>query len=204
VFERFTESARQVIVLAQDEARALRHNYLGTEHLLLGVLRSDSAAAKALGSLGVALEPARAQVAAIVGQMDHAPVGQVPFTPRAKKVLEVSLREAVGLGHSYIGPEHILLGLARENDGVALRVLLDAGADASAIRAVVEREVPGDPPGAPVWVQSPNDVAFVRVTHGGSEDRQRLLGLWLAARAVWLAAAIVFGLGLLVGWLIWG
>jgi ATP-dependent Clp protease ATP-binding subunit ClpA len=135
VFERFTERARQVVVLAQDEARALKHNYIGTEHLLLGLLREEEGlAARVLESLDVTVEEVRAQVARIVGQGDEATTGQVPFTPRAKKVLELSLREGLALGHNYIGTEHILLGLARENEGVASRILLDFGADAETIR----------------------------------------------------------------------
>jgi len=138
VFERFTERARQVVVLAQDEARTLRHNYIGTEHLLLGLLREEEGlAAHVLGSLGVTLEAVRAQVARIVGTGDEATAGQVPFTPRAKKVLELSLREALSLSHNYIGTEHVLLGLARENEGVAARILLDFGVDAETIRETV-------------------------------------------------------------------
>ena len=151
MFERFTERARQVVVLAQDEARALKHNYIGTEHLLLGLLRDpESVAGEVLSSLGVRLEEVRGQVARLVGQGDEAAVGQIPFTPRGKKVLELSLREALSLRHEYIGPEHILLGLARENEGVAARILLDFGADADMIRSAVGEnlgvEVPMGPP----------------------------------------------------------
>ena len=115
MFERFTERARQVVVLAQDEARALKHNYIGTEHLLLGLLREEQGlAARVLESLGVTVEEVRIQVARIVGQGDELAMGQIPFTPRSKKILELSLREALSLGHDYIGTEHLLLGLARE------------------------------------------------------------------------------------------
>src|SRR5437016_5732451 len=125
MFERFTERARQVVVLAQDEARLLKHNYIGTEHLLLGLLRSeDSPAHAVLGSLGIAIEDVRVQVARIVGPGKDEVSGQIPFTPRAKKVLELSLRESVGLGHNFIGTEHILLGIVRENEGLAARILL--------------------------------------------------------------------------------
>jgi ATP-dependent Clp protease ATP-binding subunit ClpC len=135
MFERFTERARQVVVLAQDEARALKHNYIGTEHLLLGLLREEEGlAALVLESLDITVEEVRAQVARIVGQGDEATSGQIPFTPRAKKVLELSLREALSLGHNWIGTEHVLLGLVRENEGVAARILLDFGADAEKIR----------------------------------------------------------------------
>src|SRR5881628_3881851 len=126
LFERFTERARQVVVLAQDEARALRHNYIGTEHFLLGLLREEEGlAARVLGFLGITLEEARTQVVRIVGQGEEAVTDQIPFTLRANKVLELALREALSLGHNYIGTEHILLGLVRENEGVAARILLD-------------------------------------------------------------------------------
>jgi hypothetical protein len=135
MFERFTERARQVVVLAQDEARALRHNYIGTEHLLLGLLREqEGLAARVLDVLDVTIEEVRAQVARIVGQGDDVTTGQIPFTPRAKKVLELSLREAVSLNHNYIGTEHILLGLVREGNGVATQILLDFDVDGEKIR----------------------------------------------------------------------
>ncbi|HEX6702450.1 MAG TPA: Clp protease N-terminal domain-containing protein [Gaiellaceae bacterium] len=135
MFERFTERARQVVVLAQDEARALKHNYIGTEHLLLGLLREEEGlAARVLDSLDVTVDEVRAQVARIVGEGDTVTPGQIPFTPRAKKVLELGLREALTLGHNYIGTEHLLLGLVRENEGVGARILLDFGADADKIR----------------------------------------------------------------------
>ena len=124
MFERFTERARQVVVLAQDEARTLRHNYIGTEHLLLGLLR-EGAVARVLERFDVTLEEVQAQVARIIGQGDEVATGQIPFTPRAKKVLELSLREALKEGDNYIGPEHILLGLISEGEGVAARILMD-------------------------------------------------------------------------------
>jgi hypothetical protein len=140
VFERFTERARQVVVLAQEEARTLKHNYIGTEHLLLGLLREEKGvAARVLESLDIRIEPVRAQVVAIVGSAEEVTVGQIPFTPRAKKVLEISLREALGLGHNYIGTEHILLALARENDGVGARILLDYDAGPEKVRNTVLR-----------------------------------------------------------------
>src|SRR5437868_3297436 len=130
LFERFTERARQVVVLAQDEARALKHNYIGTEHILLGLLREEEGlAARVLESLHITVEEVRAQVARIVGQGDEVTTGQIPFTPRAQKVLELALREALSLGHNYIGTEHILLGLIRKNESVAARILLDYDAD---------------------------------------------------------------------------
>ncbi|MGB2874485.1 MAG: ATP-dependent Clp protease ATP-binding subunit, partial [Gaiellaceae bacterium] len=144
MFERFTERARQVVVLAQDEARALKHNYIGTEHILLGLLREEEGlAARVLESLDITVEEVRAQVARIVGQGDEVTTGQIPFTPRAKKVLELALREALSLGHNYIGTEHILLGLVRENEGVAARILLDFDADAEKIRNEIIRMLSG-------------------------------------------------------------
>src|ERR687890_215303 len=126
MFERFTERARQVVVLAQEEARTLKHNYIGTEHILLGLLREEEGlAARVLESLDITVERVRAQVVRIVGSGEEVTSGQIPFTPRAKKVLELALREALSLGHNYIGTEHILLGLVRENEGVAARILLD-------------------------------------------------------------------------------
>ncbi|TBT88507.1 ATP-dependent Clp protease ATP-binding subunit [Propioniciclava sinopodophylli] len=135
MFDRFTDRARRVIVLAQDEARMLNHNYIGTEHLLLGLIHEgEGVAAKALESLGISLEAVRAQVEEIIGQGQQAPTGHIPFTPRAKKVLELSMREALQLNHPYIGTEHILLGLIREGEGVAAQVLIKLGADLNRVR----------------------------------------------------------------------
>jgi ATP-dependent Clp protease ATP-binding subunit ClpC len=147
VFERFTERARQVVVLAQEEARLLRHNYIGTEHILLGLLREEEGvAAEVLESLDITAERVRYEVVRIVGRGEEVVEHQNPFTPRAKKVLELALREGLSLGHNYIGTEHILLGLARENEGVAARILLDFNADAETIRNEVIRMLSG--PGA--------------------------------------------------------
>ena len=138
MFERFTDRARRVVVLAQEEARLLNHNYIGTEHILLGLIHEgEGVAAKALESLGISLEAVRAQVEEIIGHGGTAPSGHIPFTPRAKKVLELSLREALQLGHNYIGTEHILLGLIREGEGVAAQVLVKLGADLSRVRQQV-------------------------------------------------------------------
>jgi ATP-dependent Clp protease ATP-binding subunit ClpC len=138
MFERFTDRARRVVVLAQEEARMLNHNYIGTEHILLGLIHEgEGVAAKALESLGISLEAVRQQVEEIIGQGQQAPSGHIPFTPRAKKVLELSLREAQRLGHNYIGTEHILLGLIREGEGVAAQVLVKLGADLSRVRQQV-------------------------------------------------------------------
>src|ERR687895_115457 len=144
MFERFTERARQVVVLAQEEARTLKHNYIGTEHILLGLLREEEGlAARVLESLDITVERVRAQVVRIVGSGEEVTSGQIPFTPRAKKVLELALREALSLGHNYIGTEHILLGLVRENEGVAARILLDFDADSEKIRNEVIRMMSG-------------------------------------------------------------
>ncbi|TCO30299.1 ATP-dependent Clp protease ATP-binding subunit ClpC [Kribbella steppae] len=138
MFERFTDRARRVVVLAQEEARMLSHNYIGTEHILLGLIHEgEGVAAKALESLGISLEAVRSQVEEIIGQGQQAPSGHIPFTPRAKKVLELSLREALQLGHNYIGTEHILLGLIREGEGVAAQVLVKLGADLNKVRQQV-------------------------------------------------------------------
>src|SRR5438876_11351613 len=138
MFERFTDRARRVVVLAQEEARMLNHNYIGTEHLLLGLIHEgEGVAAKALESMNISLEAVRSQVEDIIGQGQAAPTGHIPFTPRAKKVLELSLREALQLGHNYIGTEHILLGLIREGEGVAAQVLQKLGADLNRVRQQV-------------------------------------------------------------------
>jgi ATP-dependent Clp protease ATP-binding subunit ClpC len=138
MFERFTNRARRVVVLAQEEARILDHNYIGTEHLLLGLIHEgEGVAAKALEAMGISLEAVRQQVEEIVGRGKDAPSGHIPFTPRAKKVLELSLREAQILGHNYIGTEHILLGLIREGEGVAAQVLTRLGADMDRTRQQV-------------------------------------------------------------------
>jgi ATP-dependent Clp protease ATP-binding subunit ClpC len=138
MFERFTEKARRVVIYAQEEARMLNQNYIGTEHLLLGLIREqDGIAAKALESLNIALDDVHTQVEELIGRGTYVPNGHIPFTPRAKKVLELSLREALQLGHNYIGTEHILLGLIREGEGVAAQVLLNLGADLEKVRSAV-------------------------------------------------------------------
>ena len=208
MFERFTERARQVVVLAQDEARALKHNYIGTEHLLLGLLREeDGLGARVLGALGIKLAAVREQVTRLVGEGDEVASGQIPFTPRAKKVLELSLREALALGHNYIGTEHLLLGLVREHEGVAALVLHDLGADAATVRNEVIRMLSG--PGAPGMPPEPagarpENPAELREwphvpspapTHGAT---------WRVGLVPPLVAAAGFPLGLLAGWAIWG
>jgi hypothetical protein len=138
MFERFTDRARRVVVLAQEEARHLDHNYIGTEHILLGLIHEgEGVAARALTALGISLEAVRSEVVEIVGHGDEAPTGHIPFTPRAKKVLELSLREALALSHNYIGTEHILLGLIREGEGVAAQVLIELGGSLDRVRQQV-------------------------------------------------------------------
>jgi ATP-dependent Clp protease ATP-binding subunit ClpC len=138
MFERFTDRARRVVVLAQDEARMLNHKYIGTEHILLGLIHEgQGVAAGALQSAGISLEAVRQEVEQIVGRGEQAPSGHIPFTPRGKKVLEFSLRESQQLGQDYIGTEHILLGLLREGEGVAVQVLVRLGADLNRVRQQV-------------------------------------------------------------------
>jgi len=220
VFERFTERARQVVVLAQDEARALKHNYIGTEHILLGLLRQEKGlAARVLESLGITVEEVRAHVARMIGQGDEVTQGHIPFTPRAKKVLELSLREAKALQHGYIGTEHILLGIVRENEGVAARILLHFDADAETIRSEVIRMLSGEEPpdqeGLSKPHAPPHAITFSRLPGRmprrifdpidrrrsllvpGFDDRRSMLLLGFA-----LFGAV--GTGLFVGWLIWG
>jgi ATP-dependent Clp protease ATP-binding subunit ClpC len=199
MFERFTERARQVVVLAQDEARSLRHNYIGTEHLLLGLLREEEGiAAGVLGELGVELDAVRAQVSQIVGTGEDVTTGQIPFTPRAKKVLELSLREARAIGHEYIGTEHILLGLVRENEGVAAASLLESGTDADAVRNAVLRKLSG-----PGRTTSTTTSTVTQVRAAPYRSRRALPPVALLV-AGWLLFAFSLGIGVLVGWAIWG
>jgi ATP-dependent Clp protease ATP-binding subunit ClpC len=198
VFERFTGRARQVVVLAQDEARLLRHNYIGTEHILLGLLREEEGvAARVLESLDVSVEGVRAQVRRVIGEGEEVATGQIPFTPRAKKVLELSLKEALAMSHNYIGTEHILLGLARENQGVAARILVDFDADAEKIRNELLRMLGGPAVRAEVTPA----VSQEGWTHYGPPVLP-----WLRTPLLqgWLLFAVALGVGLLLGWLIWG
>jgi ATP-dependent Clp protease ATP-binding subunit ClpC len=202
VFERFTERAKQVVVLAQDEARALKHNYIGTEHILLGLLREEEGlAARVLESLDITVEEVRAQVKRLVGQGDEEIVtGQIPFTPRAKKVLELALREALSLGHNYIGTEHVLLGVVRENQGVAARILLDFDVDAETIRNEIIRMLPGY--GGPGLMQgAPVQHRAGRrgwTSYGPLAERTPSLLLG------WALGTFSLGVGILIGWVIWG
>jgi ATP-dependent Clp protease ATP-binding subunit ClpA len=147
MLERFTEQARRVVVLAEEEARMLGHNWIGTEHILLGLIREgDGVADEVLESLGISLEAVRVQVVEIIGPVQQVPSEVIPFTPRSKKVLELSLRESLHLGHDYIGTEHILLGLIREGDGVAAQVLVKLGADLNRVRHQVIQLIAGQQP----------------------------------------------------------
>jgi Clp amino terminal domain, pathogenicity island component len=181
MFERFTDRARRVVVLAQEEARRLDHDYIGTEHLLLGLVREgEGIAALALTRLDISLEGVRAEVKAIVGQGREAPGTHIPFTPRAKKVLELSLREALQLGHDYIGTEHILLGLMREGEGVAAQVLVKSGADLSRVRQQVTQLLAGyagegpseQPPGPPARLGEQAVTAMVAGGPGLYRDQE--------------------------------
>jgi ATP-dependent Clp protease ATP-binding subunit ClpC len=187
VFERFTERARQVVVLAQDEARLLKHNYIGTEHILLGLLREEEGlAARVLESLEITIEEVRGAVAQLIGQGDEVTMGQIPFTPRAKKVLEFSLKEALAMNHNYIGTEHVLLGLVRENEGVASRILAQLDAPAEVVRNEVGRMLGASP--AP-------SLAAQRVRLVTKAGGFPFVPAWLILPGV--------GIGLLLGWLIW-
>jgi hypothetical protein len=173
MFERFTDRARRVVVLAQEEARHLNHSHIGTEHILLGLIHEkQGVAAIALTELGISLEGARAQVIEIAGQGDEQPTSHIPFTPRAKKVLELSLREALQLGHNYIGTEHILLGLIREGEGVAAQVLKSQGASLDRVRQQVVQLLAGSPAPAgaeqvPGWQARLSQEAVTAMVAGG-------------------------------------
>jgi ATP-dependent Clp protease ATP-binding subunit ClpC len=185
MFERFTDRARRVVVLAQDEARLLDHNYIGTEHILLGLVHEgEGVAAKAMAALGISLEAVRQQVEQIIGRGQQAPSGHIPFTPRAKKVLELSLRESLQLGHDYIGTEHILLGLLREGEGVAAQVLVRLGADLNRVRQEVIkllRRGQGETGPHPIALARDTQLAEIQDTLAAIADRvsaiERHLGL---------------------------
>jgi ATP-dependent Clp protease ATP-binding subunit ClpA len=166
MFERFTDRARRVVVLAQEEARRLDHNYIGTEHLLLGLVHErQGVAAKALESLGIRLDAVRQQVEQIIGRGQQPPSAHIPFTPRAKKVIELARRESEAMGHAYIGTEHLLLGLVREGDGVAAQVLVQLGADLNRVRQQVILLLHGAAGTAPVRAR----------TRRGKRERERLI-----------------------------
>jgi ATP-dependent Clp protease ATP-binding subunit ClpC len=220
VFERFTERARQVVVLAQDEARALGHGYIGTEHILLGILREEEGlGAQVLAALGVTDVEVRDRVARIDGRGDEIPIGQIAFTPPAKRALELSLREALSLGHNHIGTEHLLLGLVRYNQGVGPQVLLELGIDAETVRGGVIRMLSGTP-AATLRFDSASEPSVQTLSSGGltgyapmsepepaaepkpvpGNERVLLRGILVG----WTLFGLASGIGLLVGWLIWG
>jgi ATP-dependent Clp protease ATP-binding subunit ClpA len=202
VFERFTDRARQVVVLAQDEARLLKHNYIGTEHLLLGLLREqEGVAARVLGSMNVTVENVHAQIVRIVGQGDEVTSGQIPFTPRAKKVLELSLKEALSLGHKYIGTEHILLAVTRETEGVGARVLVQFGADEPRVRDEVLESLGVRAPPPVKIAPSPRRHFSRGKPRRTYADRQARLRYLLVC---WTLGALTLGIGILIGWAIWG
>ena len=175
MFEKFSDRARRVVVLSQEEARLLNHNYIGTEHILLGLVHEDEGvAARALKSLNIRLDAVRGEVEEIIGQGGSPPSDHIPFTPRAKKVLELSLREAIQLGHNYIGTEHILLGLVREGEGVACQVLVKLGADLPKVRARVLQlvaESPGRGTGGWIFRPSSELTAVLDEAHRVAEAR---------------------------------
>jgi ATP-dependent Clp protease ATP-binding subunit ClpC len=199
VFERFSERARQVVVLAQDEARALKHNYIGTEHLLLGLLREEEGvAARVLESLDITVEEVRTQVERVVGRGDEVASGQIPFTPRAKRVLELALKEALALGHNHIGTEHVLLGVAREDKGVAARILLDFDVDAEKIRNEIIRMLSGH--GGSVGYSVPHPTPSPPGRRAAAPFARRMPPLFLG----WALGTLSLGIGILIGWAIWG
>jgi len=217
VFERFAESTREVLVLAHDEARALKHNYVGTEHLLLGLLRSEGLAKRVLDSFDVPIEDVRADIVRLVGQDDEIEVGQIPFTPHARNALQNSSHEALAHEHSVICTEHLLLGVVGKADGVAARVLLDFDVNPEMVRGEVYRAwAVAEPPRArSKRPESPFDersVPLMAVTGGSSgsalhltgsrvtESRRVVPDLWLGV----VLGAVIFAAGLVAGRLIWG
>ena len=207
MFERFTEPARQVVVLAQEEAIRLRHDFIGTEHLLLGLLReAEGIAARVLEAFDVTVEEVRAQVVRIVGEGDKVAAGQIPFTPRAKRALELSLREALRMGHDYIGTEHVLLGLDAVGDSVAARILRDFDLDPETVRRAVGQQLAGRPSPVPgATARSAGSEKEVEI-EGESSILLDIPGARTSAPLVIaiVLAAVGFPLGLLVGFLIWG
>jgi ATP-dependent Clp protease ATP-binding subunit ClpC len=191
VFERFTERARQVVVLAQDESRRLGHDFIGTEHLLLALIgEEEGLAARVLAGLGVTLEQGRAAVVRRLGEGQQVATGQIPFTAAAKQTLELSLREALSLGHNYISTEHLLLGLVRVRDDAALEILVDLGIERQAIEHEVIRMIGAPSPSMP-----------------HPADTGRIRSRWVLSPAYvsgWLFFGAALAIGVLVGWLIWG
>lgn len=203
MFERFTERAREVVVLASEEARLLRHGYIGTEHLLLGLIREEEGiAARVLESHGVGLEEARERVSKIVGQGDASAGGQMPFTPRTTKILDLALREALAMNHNYIGTEHVLIALLHEGGGVALHVLEELGAPPEQVWESVYRQLGASEPPPLAPLSRPVGDALIHSSFSSSDD-----GRWAWLYEVWttmVAGAAIFAAGLFAGWLIWG
>jgi ATP-dependent Clp protease ATP-binding subunit ClpC len=192
MFERFTERARQVVVLAQDEARALRHNYIGTEHLLLGLLREEEGiGAQVLRGFGIEAEAVRGLIRTRVGEGDEVVGGQIPFTPHAKQTLELSLREALSLGHKFIGTEHLLLGFVRREEGVGSEILEQLGASPAMVRDEVIRRFSGSG-------------LYSTPTPRPPVKKHRRLPPVLLLVTGWILFAAALGVGVLVGWAIWG
>ena len=204
MFERFTDRARQVVVLAQDEARSLGHDWIGTEHLLLGLLREEEGiAARVLEQRRIYLEAVRSRLAEIAAPSEALSTGQIPFTPRAKRVLEHSLREAQVLGHDWIGTEHVLLGLLREYDGLAARMVAELAAPPSAVAEDVLTMLGGGTrvsEHAETFASSVSPLTLWRPPAGLIPGPQRVLGVLAVG---WALFGLAFGLGLLAGWLIW-
>ena len=193
-------------MLASEEARALKHNYIGTEHLLLGLMREEEGiAARVLESLEITIEEVRAKVARIVGQGDELSSGQIPFTPRAKLILDLSLRQALTLGHNYIGTEHLLLGLVRENSGVASRILEEFDANGERVWNAVFLEIGVSTP--PKWVPLERAASLGDGPDLWAVSQSEAGGRWEWAYELWpamIAGAGIFAGGILAGWLIWG
>jgi ATP-dependent Clp protease ATP-binding subunit ClpA len=207
VFERFTEEARQVIVLAQEEAGGLRHNYIGTEHLLLGLVGQERGLpAEAFESFDITAGAVRAQVARIVGHGDEATTGHIPFTPRSKRVLEGALREALSLGDNYIGSQHLLLALLREGDGVAERILADFDAAPDRIWADVMKRLGKEELYTPAprtresVIRFGSDESVVRFEEPNWSATELLSQFWFGM----VIGAALLAIGIFLGWLIWG
>jgi ATP-dependent Clp protease ATP-binding subunit ClpC len=198
MFERFTERARQVVVLAQDEARAMRHDYIGTEHLLLGLLREEEGlGARVLARLGIEIDAVRAVVRTRIGEGDEESVGEIPFTPHAKETLELSLREALTLGHKYIGTEHVLLGLVRQREGGGVEILEQLGASPASVHETVIGMLGGPGP-----MQQGGTVRAMQAHQ--PHARARVLPPTAMLVTGWVLFAAALGVGVLVGWAIWG
>ncbi len=205
VFERFTEPARQVVSYAQEEARGLKHEHIGTEHILLGLVREkEGVAAQAIESLGLDLEGISAQIVGIIGSGEEVTPRELPFTPRAKKVLELALREARALKHNYIGTEHVLLGLVRENGGLAPRILSDFAATPQIVAAKTIELLGGDPAGE--YVDGFDAVFAQQGSHHSALPHRsaRTLRSQQPLLLGWLLFGVALGLGVLIGWAIWG